>query len=383
MQKNLKPRALLILSPLENPLWILRGTARVHQPASGSSGPSLITTCKGNVISLHAQGPVASATPPPSHFGRDWPLLGNQVPLSPQPPYQAQVEPVYTPTPTPHCPSATQRPPHCPCLPSPKPANAGDLRYVGSIRVEKIPWRRAWQHTPVFLLGETQGQKSLVGYSPWGFTESDTTEAQQNNPGPRPSRALNVHPVSHSPAGLRAPPVVRGLRAGPAFPPPANSHSGNGWSLFWAERHVTPPWARTSPLPKNRNPSVLSQWHFSSALQRLSGPFKLSNSFQPPKSKSYFLFLPHSWLYIVPRTIANLGRGLNTWTGLVYCLNTRPRAVRSHSRPTGNWEGSPKTAREPVQPCGAPRVLALLLLCCAVLESWLEVSEPQFSKPSK
>ena len=64
--------------------------------------------------------------------------------------------------------------------------------------------------------------------------------------------------------------------------------------LYFEQRHVTPPWARTSPLPKNRTPSVLSQCPFSPALQRLSGPFKLSNSSQPPKSKSYFLFLPHS-----------------------------------------------------------------------------------------
>ena len=40
----------------------------------------------------------------------------------------------------------------------------------------KIPWRRAWQPTPVFLPGETHGQRSLVGYSPWGHKESDTTE---------------------------------------------------------------------------------------------------------------------------------------------------------------------------------------------------------------
>ena len=30
------------------------------------------------------------------------------------------------------------------------------------------PWRREWQLTPVFLPGEFHGQKSLVGYSPWG-----------------------------------------------------------------------------------------------------------------------------------------------------------------------------------------------------------------------
>ena len=39
--------------------------------------------------------------------------------------------------------------------------------------VEKIPWRRKWQSTPVFLPGDSYGQKSLVGYSPWGHQESD------------------------------------------------------------------------------------------------------------------------------------------------------------------------------------------------------------------
>ena len=40
----------------------------------------------------------------------------------------------------------------------------------------KIPWRRAWQPTSVFLSGESHGEKSLVGYSPWGRKESDMTE---------------------------------------------------------------------------------------------------------------------------------------------------------------------------------------------------------------
>ena len=42
--------------------------------------------------------------------------------------------------------------------------------------VRKIPWRRAWQPTPAFLPGESHGQWSLVGYSPWGHSESDKTE---------------------------------------------------------------------------------------------------------------------------------------------------------------------------------------------------------------
>ena len=44
--------------------------------------------------------------------------------------------------------------------------------------VGKIPWRRAWQPTPIFLSGEYHGQRSLAGYSPQGVRpESDTPEA--------------------------------------------------------------------------------------------------------------------------------------------------------------------------------------------------------------
>jgi len=37
-----------------------------------------------------------------------------------------------------------------------------------------IPWRKKWQPTPV-LPGKFHGQRSLVGYSPWGCKKSDTT----------------------------------------------------------------------------------------------------------------------------------------------------------------------------------------------------------------
>ena len=39
-----------------------------------------------------------------------------------------------------------------------------------------IYWRRPWHPTPVLLPGKSHGQRSLVGYSPWGREESDTTE---------------------------------------------------------------------------------------------------------------------------------------------------------------------------------------------------------------
>ena len=41
--------------------------------------------------------------------------------------------------------------------------------------VRKIPWRREWLCTPVFLLTEFHGQRSLVSYRSWGCIESDTS----------------------------------------------------------------------------------------------------------------------------------------------------------------------------------------------------------------
>jgi len=53
-------------------------------------------------------------------------------------------------------------------------ADAGDVGLISESR--KIPWRRKWQPTPVFLPGESHGQRSLAGYSPRGCKGSDTTE---------------------------------------------------------------------------------------------------------------------------------------------------------------------------------------------------------------
>ena len=51
--------------------------------------------------------------------------------------------------------------------------NAGDLGLIPGVR--KIPWRKTWQPTPVFLPGKSHGQRSLAGYSPWSGKELDTT----------------------------------------------------------------------------------------------------------------------------------------------------------------------------------------------------------------
>ena len=56
------------------------------------------------------------------------------------------------------------------------PTSAGDISSVDGSCVRKIPWRRAWQPTLVFLPRESHGRRSLVSSSQWDLEESDTTE---------------------------------------------------------------------------------------------------------------------------------------------------------------------------------------------------------------
>ena len=60
----------------------------------------------------------------------------------------------------------------CSCSPATAPA----LITVRSALSQGYGWRRQWRPTPVLLPGKSRGQRSLVGCSPWGQEESDTTE---------------------------------------------------------------------------------------------------------------------------------------------------------------------------------------------------------------
>ena len=81
------------------------------------------------------------------------------------------------------CPSECLRLNHCRFFPfvrivaqTVKNLPATQETWVRSLGQGKILWRRKRQPTPVFLPGESHGQRSLIGCRPWGCTESDTTE---------------------------------------------------------------------------------------------------------------------------------------------------------------------------------------------------------------
>ena len=68
------------------------------------------------------------------------------------------------------------------------PANAGDTRDARSIPGSgRSPEGGNGNPTPVFLLGKSHGQRSLVSYSSWGHKESDTTELLSTQQHPQPN----------------------------------------------------------------------------------------------------------------------------------------------------------------------------------------------------
>ena len=82
-------------------------------------------------------------------------------------------------------------------------ANAQGMRRNFDAWIRKIPWRRAWQRTPVFLLGESQGQRSLAGYSPWGCKESDMTEVTQHSSQMPPAELWKSYMILAVPTNLQ------------------------------------------------------------------------------------------------------------------------------------------------------------------------------------
>ena len=100
------------------------------------------------------------------------------------------------------------------------PANAGDMGLIpGS---GKIPWRREWQPTPVFLLGKFHGQRRLAGYSPWDHKERGMTERLNHKRQTLKTRS-SPRPCSHR----------RGSWG-------HSVHSGPGSSSSWGGNHTCP-----------------------------------------------------------------------------------------------------------------------------------------------
>ena len=135
--------------------------------------------------------------------------------------------------------------------------------------VRRVPWSRKWQPTPVFLPRKHQGQRSLVGYRPWGRRESDTTEQlnAHTHPGCRQDQARWVYQedCSRAPRTLCILPpsgplpwVIKPLR--PSKTVALGPRKGVGSLLCWILNNLS--------LPPNKH----SKWFMSSCIDRQTFP---------------------------------------------------------------------------------------------------------------
>ena len=118
--------------------------------------------------------------------------------------------------------------------------------------VEKIPWRRKRLPAPVFLPGESHGQRTLAGYSPWGHKESDmaeylnlrrrkTWDPLRKNLGEMPLKLLSYHPFSfpllsldwlwYFPAAVQSHPKKKMLKCQPVLVAQLCPVLSNPWTV--------------------------------------------------------------------------------------------------------------------------------------------------------
>ena len=114
--------------------------------------------------------------------------------------------------------------------------NAGD---PGSIPgLGRFPWRRKWQSTPVFLPGESHGERSLVGYSPRGREESHPhthTQRKQNKLG---FREFHINLLDLSTNAGPTWPLQRKRSLNRMFKKP----QGSMWFQSWGSWAVSASW---------------------------------------------------------------------------------------------------------------------------------------------
>ena len=154
--------------------------------------------------------------------------------------------------------------------------------------VGKIPWRRKWRPTPVFLPGTSRGRRSLEASSPWGRRESDTTElaqkAAKNDKLRNPRFSYSSSSSEWTTQMFQSWKEPRALRTGSALPRRAvrlrpQFKPGLGGRRR-ARLHLRPRSSAAPPTPSTR---VLGGCSLTQ--QRLNPPATLENRARPPNKE--------------------------------------------------------------------------------------------------
>ena len=103
--------------------------------------------------------------------------------------------------------------------------------------VGKIPWRRVWKPTPIFLPGESHGQRSLAGYSPWRHSQTGLSQ-----------QACMLQPQSSTRTALLTQQKALDPNSFPSFSWPNATHLSALNANVASSRHVLMP-SNRSVLP--------------------------------------------------------------------------------------------------------------------------------------
>ena len=175
------------------------------------------------------------------------------------------------------------------------PVSAGDWSFDSWIR--KIPWRRKWQPTPVFLSGESHGRRSLMDFSPWGRkrVRQDLATKKQN----QFSSVTQSCPTLCDPMDCSTPrfPVHHQL------PELAQTH------VHWVSDAIQPSHPLPSPSPPARRRNSRVHYHFMVTC--------VLSSYPMTQKQTFGIYLIHrlaSGLYVI---LEQMFLKLNAWPGSV------------------------------------------------------------------
>ena len=112
----------------------------------------------------------------------------------------------------------------------------------------KIPWSRKWQSTPVFLPGKSHGQRSLMGYSPWDYEQSDIISQLSTHIGIIVRDRAHTHTHTHTEVAQSCPTLCDPMDCSP----PGSLVHGifQAWILEWVAVSFSKGRVRSQESPK-------------------------------------------------------------------------------------------------------------------------------------
>ena len=169
------------------------------------------------------------------------------------------------------------------------PASLGDKKCGFDPWVQKILWRRKWQPTPVFLPGQSHGERGLVGHRPWGHKRVrwDLENEQQQFSGLCRILSVQFSSVAQSCLTLCDPMN----RSTPGLPVHHQLPQFTQTHVHWVSDAIQPSHPLSSPSPPASNPS-----QHQSLFQWVNSSHEVAKVFEFQLEHQYFQWTPRTGL---------------------------------------------------------------------------------------